>query len=236
MFNTIYDSRKNEILKALPASEYVQISTHLELINFVCDEILYDSGENPHFVYFPVDCTISLLHIMENGASMEFAMTGNEGAVGIPMYLGGETLLHRAMVLKSGYAYRVRQNLLMKETNRYVQLHLEFLNYTQSLIIQTAQTAVCNRFHTVEQQLCRRLLMILDRFHSNELKMTQEIIANLIGVRRECITETVGKLQKAGLIQHRRGYTTVLNREGLEARVCECYKAAKTKYDRLRVA
>ena len=163
-------------------------------------------------------------------------MTGNEGAVSVAIFLGGETMLHQALVLNSGYVYRIRQNQLMKEVNRYGPLYLKLLIYTQSLITQTSQTAVCNRFHTVDQQLCRRLLMSLDRLPSNELKMTQEVIANMLGVRREGVTEAVGKLQKAGLIHHRRGHITVLDRKGLETRVCECYKVVKTESDRLLVA
>lgn len=236
MFNTIHDPRQNKLLQALPMFDYVQISNHLELINLLRGEVLYDSGEKPQFIYFPTDCIISLLNILKNGESSEFAMIGNEGAVGTAVFMGAETMLHQTVVLNSGYAYRIRQNQFMREVNRYGPLYLKLLIYTQSLITQTSQTAVCNRFHTVNQQLCRRLLMSLDRLPSNELKMTQEMIANMIGVRREGITEAVGKLQKAGLIQHRRGYTTVLNREGLEAQVCECYKVVKTESDRLLAA
>jgi CRP-like cAMP-binding protein len=185
------------------------------------------------YVYFPITSIVSLLYVMEDGASAEIAVVGNEGILGISLFMGGETTPSRAVVQSSGDGYRLKAQLLKDEFNRAgPMLHL-LLRYTQALITQMAQTAVCNRHHSIDQQLCRWLLLSLDRLPSNELKMTQELIANMLGVRREGVTEAAGKLQNAGLIHYSRGHITVIDRAGLEARVCECYAVVKTEFDRL---
>jgi len=196
-------------------------------------EVLYESGDELRYAYFPIDCIISLLYVMENGASAEIAVVGNEGIIGVALFMGGGTMPNRAVVLNAGYAYRLRATMLKQEISRNESLLRLLLRYTQALITQMAQTAVCNRHHSVDQQLCRWLLLRLDRLSSNELTMTQELIANMLGVRREGVTEAAKKLQLAGLIDYRRGHITVLDRPGLEARVCECYQVVKTEFDRL---
>ena len=194
---------------------------------------VYESGSAQGFVYFPTDSIVSLLYVLENGASTEIAVTGNEGLVGISLFRGGESTPSRAVVQGAGHGYRVRGAALRQlfESSGDVQ-HL-LLRFTQALITQMTQTAVCNRHHAVDQQLCRWLLLMLDRLSSNEVLMTQELIANMLGVRREGVTEAAGKLQAEGLIEYRRGRITVLDREHLEARVCECYAVVKREYDRL---
>jgi len=201
-------------------------------------EVLYESGDKLRYVYLPTTCIVSKLYVMENGASAEIAVVGNEGIIGVALYMGGETMPNRAVVQSEGYAYRLRAHLLMQEFNRSGgrrsgALHHLLLRYALALMTQMAQTAVCNRHHSVDQQLCRWLLLSLDRIASNELIMTQELIANMLGVRREGVTEAAGKLQRAGLINYSRGHITVLDRPGLEARVCECYQVVKTEFDRL---
>ncbi len=233
MKGTYYDPKRNHLLNVLPREEYEHILPHLELIEMPLGKVLYESGEKLQYAYFPMDCIVSLLYVMENGASAEIAVIGFEGVIGVALFMGGQTTINRAVVQSAGYAYRIRQNLFMQEFNRHGVLLHKLLNYTQALITQTAQTAVCNRFHTVDQQLCRWLLLSLDRLSSNELFMTQELIANMLGVRREGVTEAASKLQEAGLIHYSRGHITVLDREGLEARVCECYQVVKTEFDRL---
>ncbi|MCF7964652.1 Crp/Fnr family transcriptional regulator [Methylobacter sp. Wu8] len=233
-----HDPRQNHLLDALPETEYERISPHLELVQMPLGEVLYESGAKLSYVYLPTTCIVSLLCVMENGASAEIAVVGNEGIIGVALFMGGETMLNRAVVQSAGYAYRLRGHLLMQEFTRAEGprngvLHNLLLRYTQALITQTAQTAVCNRHHSVDQQLCRWLLLSLDRLTSNELIMTQELIANMLGVRREGVTEAAGNLQRAGLIDYNRGRITVLDRQGLESRVCECYQVVKTELDRL---
>ena len=233
-----HSPRQNHLLDALPAAEYERLFPHLELVPMPLGEVLYESGDELHYVYFPTTCIVSKLYVMENGASTEIAVVGNEGIIGVALFMGGGTMPNRAVVQSAGYAYRLRGHLLMQEFDRSGgrrsgALHHLLLRYTQALITQMAQTAVCNRHHSVDQQLCRWLLLSLDRLSSNELTMTQELIANMLGVRREGVTEAAGKLQQAGLIDYSRGHITVLDRPGLEARVCECYQVVKTEFDRL---
>jgi len=227
------DSHRNHLLAALPLADYARLSPHLELIPMKLGDVLYEPGVRLRYVYFPTTCIVSLLYVMENGASAEIAIVGNEGILGISLFMGGETTPSRAVVQSEGFAYRLKAQLLKDEFHRFgPMLHL-LLRYTQALITQMAQTAVCNRHHSVDQQLCRWLLLSLDRLSSNELCMTQELIANMLGVRREGVTEAAGKLQDAGLIEYRRGRITVLDRPGVEARSCECYQVVKTELDRL---
>lgn len=223
----------NNLINSLPPEEYERILPHLELIEMPLGSVLYESGEKLHYVYFPMDCIISLLYVTENGSSAEIAVVGFEGAIGIALFMGGQTMPNRAVVQSAGHSYRVKPNQFMQEFDRHgAMLHM-MLKYTQALITQMAQTAVCNRHHSVDQQLCRWLLLSLDRLPSNELVMTQELIANMLGVRREGVTEAAGRLQQAGLIQYSRGHITVLDRKELEARVCECYQVVKREFDRL---
>jgi CRP-like cAMP-binding protein len=224
---------QNHLLAALPTAEYARLLPNLELIPMSLGEALYESGGHLQHVYFPTTSIVSLLYVLADGASAEIAVVGNEGILGISLFMGGETTPSRAVVQSAGYGYRVKAQLLKQEFNRAGPvLHL-LLRYTQALITQMAQTAVCNRHHSVDQQLCRWLLLSLDRLASNELSMTQELIASMLGVRREGVTEAAGKLQDVGLIQYHRGKITVLDRSGLEARVCECYEVVKTEFDRL---
>jgi len=194
---------------------------------------VYEAGGTQGYVYFPLDSIVSLLYVMEDGSSAEIAVSGNEGLVGISLFMGGETTPSRAVVQSAGHGYRLSAAVLKREFERGGDLQHLLLRYTQALITQMAQTAVCNRHHALEQQLCRWLLLSLDRLPANELVMTQELIANMLGVRREGVTEAAGKLQKARLINYSRGHITVLNRPKLEARVCECYAVVKREYDRL---
>jgi CRP-like cAMP-binding protein len=225
--------QQNHLLAALPASDYERLLPHLELIPLKLGEVLSEPGVQLRHVYFPTTSIVSLLYVMEDGASAEIAIVGNEGSLGISLFMGGETTPSRAVVQSAGYGYRLKAQLLKDEFQRFgPMLHL-LLRYTQALITQMAQTAVCNRHHSVDQQLCRWLLLSLDRLASNELSMTQELIANMLGVRREGVTEAAGKLQEAGLISYRRGRITVLDRPGLEARSCECYEVVKKELDRL---
>ncbi len=227
------DPHHNHLLNCLPEEEYQRLLPHLELVNIPLAEVIYESGDELRYVYFPTTCIVSLLYVMENGASAEIAVIGNDGIVGVALFMGGGSMPNRAVVQSAGYAYRMRGHLLMKEFNLFgAMLHL-LLRYTQALITQMAQTAVCNRHHSVDQQLCRWLLLSMDRLPGNELTMTQELIANMLGVRREGVTEAAGKLQHAGLIQYSRGRITVLDRPGLEERVCECYQVVKNEADRL---
>jgi len=233
-----FNSWQNHLLAALPAEEFERISPHLELVQMPLGKILYESGDELRYVYFPTTCIVSKLYVTKNGASAEIAVVGNDGIIGISIFMGGGTMPDRAVVRSAGYAYRLRTHLLMQEFDRSRGsrsggLHCLLLRYTQALITQMAQLAVCNRHHSVDQQLCRWLLVSLDRLPSNELTITQELIANMLGVRREGVTEAAGKLQGAGLIVYRRGHITVLDRPGLEARVCECYHVVKTESDRL---
>ena len=225
--------KANLLLAALPAAEYERLLPHLERVPMRLGEVLYESGGELRHAYFPTTCIVSLLYVMENGSSAEIAVVGNEGLVGVALFMGGGTMPNRAVVQSAGHAYRLRGAFIKQEFDRYGVLLRLLLRYTQALITQMAQTAVCNRHHSVDQQLCRWLLMSLDRLDSDELVMTQELIANMLGVRREGVTEAAGKLHRAGLIDYRRGHITVLDRPGLEARVCECYQVVKTEFDRL---
>src|SRR6202171_2712388 len=215
---------QNHLIDALPASDYERVVSHMELIAMRLGEVLYESGVQLRYVYFPTTSILSLLYVMEDGASAEIAIVGNEGILGISLFMGGETTPSRAVVQSAGHAFRLKADLLKNEFGRFgPTMHL-LLRYTQALITQMAQTAVCNRHHSVDQQLCRWLLLSLDRLQTNELSMTQELIANMLGVRREGVTEAAGKLQGAGLISYQRGRITVLDRPGLEARSCAGYQ------------
>jgi CRP-like cAMP-binding protein len=224
---------RNHLLAALPKSDYQRLATHLEPIPLPLGWSVYEPGSPMEHVFFPTDGIVSLLYVMENGASAEIAVTGNEGLVGIALFMGGESTPSRAVVQSAGQAYRLRADFLKEEFERGGELQHLLLRFTQALITQMAQTAVCNRHHTVEQQLCRWLLLSLDRLPSNDLIMTQELIANMLGVRREGVTEAAGHLQQAGLIQYQRGHITVLDRSKLAERVCECYAVVKRESDRL---
>jgi CRP-like cAMP-binding protein len=225
--------KQNHLLAALPAADYERLLSALEPISLPLGLVLYESGGILDYVYFPTDSIVSLLYVMVDGASAEIAVTGREGLVGIALFMGGETTPSRAVVQSAGQGYRLKAASLKKEFDNGGALQHLALRYTQALITQMAQTAVCNRHHSVEQQLCRWLLLSLDRLPSNELTMTQELIANMLGVRREGVTEAAGRLQAAGLIRYRRGHIEVLDRPMLEARVCECYAVVKKEYDRL---
>ena len=228
-----HSPHQNHLLAALPSSDYDRLAPHLELIPMVLGDVLYEPGGKLRYVYFPTTSIVSLLYVMEDGDSAEIAVVGNEGILGISLFMGGDTTPSRAVVQSAGHAFRLKADLLKDEFGRFgPTMHL-LLRYTQALITQMAQTAVCNRHHSVDQQLCRWLLLSLDRLASNELSMTQELIANMLGVRREGVTEAAGKLQDAGLISYRRGRITVLDRPGLEARSCECYQVVKRELDRL---
>lgn len=225
--------QQNHLLAALPPSEFDRLSPHLELVELQLGEVLCESGSYLRHVYFPTTSIVSLLYVLEDGASAEIAVVGNEGILGISLFMGGETTPNRAVVQSAGHGYRLQAQLLKNEFNRAgPMLHL-LLRYTQALITQMSQTAVCNRHHSVDQQLCRWLLLSLDRLPGNKLAMTQELIANMLGVRRTGVTEAAGKLQNAGLIHYRRGHITVIDRPGLEARACECYAVVKKEFDRL---
>ncbi|MEX1993942.1 MAG: Crp/Fnr family transcriptional regulator [Steroidobacteraceae bacterium] len=225
--------RQNHLLSALPAEDWDRIRAHMELRPMPLGHVLYESGSTMRHVYFPTTSIVALLYVMADGASAEIAIVGNEGIVGISLFMGGETTPSRALVQSAGYAYRVPGNFLKEEFFRAGPLQRLLLRYTQALITQMAQTSVCNRHHSVEQQLCRWLLMSLDRLPSNELTMTQELIANMLGVRREGVTESAGKLQQLGLISYNRGHIVVLDRPALEAQACECYAVVKLEFDRL---
>jgi CRP-like cAMP-binding protein len=224
---------QNHLLAALPPGDYARLEPHLEPISMKLGDVLYEPGAKLRHVYFPTTSIVSLLYVMEDGASAEIAIVGNEGLLGISLFMGGESTPSRAVVQSAGYGFRLKAALLKMEFGRFgTTMHL-LLRYTQALITQMAQTAVCNRHHSVDQQLCRWLLLSIDRLPTNELTMTQELIANMLGVRREGVTEAAGKLQDAGLIHYRRGKITVLDRHGLETRSCECYQVVKTEFDRL---
>src|SRR5688500_5069175 len=223
----------NRLLAALPDASLRGLLPHLEGVRLPLGMVVYESGGEQRYVYFPTSSIVSLLYVLANGSSAEIAVTGNEGVVGISLFMGGETTPSRAVVHSAGHGYRLRGDLLKKEFESGGVLQHLLLRYTQALITQMTQTAVCNRHHSVDQQLCRWLLLSLDRLPGNVLVMTQELIANMLGVRREGVTEAAGKLQDEGLIRYSRGHITVLDREQLEARVCECYAVVKREYDRL---
>jgi CRP-like cAMP-binding protein len=230
---TRHTPHQNHLLDALPKSDYDRLAPHLELIPLPLGDVLYESGGRLGYVYFPTTSIISMLYVMEDGSSAEIAIVGNEGMLGVSLFMGGETTPSRAVVQSAGYGFRLKAQLLKSEFGRFGPVMHLMLRYTQALITQMSQTAVCNRHHSVDQQLCRWLLLSLDRLASNEITMTQELIANMLGVRREGVTEAAGKLQKAGLIHYRRGRITVIDRPGVEALSCECYKVVKAELDRL---
>ena len=231
--DTTLDPRKNHLLAALPDAEWQRWRPQLELIALPLGQVLYESGTTLKHVYFPTTAIISLLYVMENGASAEISVVGNEGLVGISLFMGGESTPSRAVVQSAGHGFRLKAQLMKDEFDRAGPvLHL-LLRYTQALITQMSQTAVCNRHHSLDQQLCRWLLLSLDRLEGTDLVMTQELIANMLGVRREGVTEAAHKLQEAGLIRYSRGHISVLDRGALEKRVCECYDVVKKEYDRL---
>lgn len=224
---------QNHLVAALPEEGRLRLFEQLELVPMPLGEVLYESGAQMRHVYFPTTSIVSLLYVMEDGASAEIAVVGNEGIVGISLFMGGESTTSRAVVQSAGHAYRMKGQLLKDEFHLAGPMQHVLLRYTQALLTQMAQTAVCNRHHSLDQQLCRWLLLSLDRLASSDLVMTQELIANMLGVRREGVTEAAGNLQKAGLITYQRGHITVVDRPGLEARTCECYSVVKKEYDRL---
>jgi CRP-like cAMP-binding protein len=227
------DPRLNHLLAALPAAEWGRWQPLLEWVELPLGHVMYESGRTLSHVYFPATAIVSLLYVMEDGASAEIAVVGNEGVVGISLFMGGESTPSRAVVQSAGEGWRLRANAVKEEFERAGPVMHLLLRYTQALITQMAQTAVCNRHHTLDQQLCRWLLLSLDRLRGNELVMTQELIANMLGVRREGVTEAAQRLQRLGLIRYMRGHITVLDRPGLEARTCECYAVVKKEYERL---
>ena len=230
---TQHDPDQNHLLRALSAIERERVYPHLQLVPMPLGKVLYESGDVMRHVYFPTDSIISLLYVLEDGASAEISVVGNEGLIGVALFMGGETTPSRAIVQSAGFAYRLIGQLLKEEFHRNGGMQLLLLRYTQALLTQMAQTAVCNRHHSVDQQLCRWLLLSLDRLSSNKLSMTQELIANMLGVRREGVTDAAGKLQKLGVIQYARGRITVLDRPKLEKLCCECYAVVKKETDRL---
>lgn len=225
--------RQNHLLAALPGADFERLQPHLKLIPLQLGAALYESGGEMRHLYFPTDSIVSLLYVMADGASAEIAVVGNEGVVGVSLFMGGETTPSRAVVQSAGHSYQLPGRVLKEEFTRGGSLQHLLLRYTQALLTQMAQTAVCNRHHSLDQQLCRWLLLSLDRLPANELVMTQELIANMLGVRREGVTEAAGSLQEAGLIQYSRGRITILDRPGLEVRTCECYSVVKRECDRL---
>jgi CRP-like cAMP-binding protein len=225
--------KQNHLLAALPAEDLARLQADMELIPMPLGWVLYESGGLMDYLYFPTTSIVSLLYVMENGEPAEIAITGNDGLVGISLFMGGESTPSRAVVQSGGNGYRLKATALKTEFATGGHLHHLALRYTQALITQMAQTAVCNRHHVLDQQLCRWLLLSLDRLETNELVMTQELIANMLGVRREGVTEAAGKLQREGVIHYSRGHIKILDRPKLEARVCECYAVVKKEYDRL---
>lgn len=227
------DLPANDLLASLPPDDWARLAPLLEAVELPLGQVLYESGNKMTHVYFPTTAIVSLLYVLENGASAEIAVVGHEGVVGISLFMGGETTPSRAVVQSAGRGYRLRGAHIKAEFARSAPVMHLMLRYTQALITQMAQTAVCNRHHSLDQQLCRWLLLSLDRLQGSDLVMTQELIANMLGVRREGVTESAVKLQKLKLIRYARGHITVLDRAGLEARVCECYAVVKKEYDRL---
>ena len=223
----------NHLLAALSPEIRDRLFPHLELVEMKLGDVVYESGDSLRYVYFPIDSIVSLLYVMESGASGEISVVGNEGLVGVAVFMGGESTSSRAVVQSAGVAYRLRGQKLKDEFNKHGELLHLILRYTQALITQMAQTAVCNRHHSIDQQLCRWLLLSLDRLPGNRLTMTQELIANMLGVRREGVTDAAGKLQRQGIIEYSRGQITVLDRAGLERLSCECYAVVKRETDRL---
>ena len=228
-----HNPRQNHLLAALPAADFERLQSGLRLVLLPLGDVLYESGSELRHVCFPTTAIVSLLYLMADGASAEIAVVGNEGIIGISLFMGGETTPSRAVVQSAGYAYQLTGNVLKEEFNRGGAMQHLLLRYTQALITQTTQTAVCNRHHSLEQQLCRWLLLTLDRVGPRELVMTQELVASMLGVRREGITAAAGRLQLAGVISYRRGHISVLDRAGLESRVCECYGVVRRELARL---
>jgi CRP-like cAMP-binding protein len=228
-----HNPKQNGLLAALPAEDYARLLPDLELLPMPLGWAVYEAGGKQGYLYFPTTSIVSLLYVMEDGSSAEIAVTGNDGLVGISLFMGGETTASRAVVQSAGHGYRLKASILKREFALGGHLQHLALRFTQALITQMTQTAVCNRHHSIDQQLCRWLLLSLDRLPSNELTMTQELIANMLGVRREGVTEAAGLLQEDGVIQYARGKITVLNRPALEKRVCECYGVVKRETDRL---
>jgi CRP-like cAMP-binding protein len=225
--------RQNKLLAALPAMVRERVQQSLKPVFMPLGEVLYESGVKLDHVYFPTTAIVSLLYVMANGASAEIAVVGNDGLVGVALFMGGESTPSRAVVQNEGWAYRLAGALLKEEFTRTGEMHHLLLRYTQALLTQMTQTAACNRHHSIDQQLCRWLLLSLDRLASDKMRLTQELIANMLGVRRDGVTEAAGKLQIAGLIRYRQGHITVVDRPGLEARCCECYAGVKRESDRL---
>ncbi|MDA7088301.1 Crp/Fnr family transcriptional regulator [Pseudomonas sp. SA3-5] len=225
--------QKNLLLAALPLDVQNRLQPKMELVPLPLGKVLYESGDTLSHVYFPTDSIVSLLYVMENGASAEISVLGNEGLIGVAVFMGGESTTSRAIVQSAGYAYRLPSRQFKDEVNRHSEMLHLMLRYTQALITQMSQTAVCNRHHSIDQQLCRWLLLSLDRLPTNELVMTQELIANMLGVRREGVTEAAGKLHKSGVIEYSRGRIRVTNRPKLEQMSCECYAVVKKETDRL---
>ena len=233
MVDTAHDLRRNHLLAALSAGALERVLPHLRLVAMPLGKVLYEPGDLLSHVYFPTDCIVSLLYVLTDGSSAEISVVGNEGVIGIALFMGGETTPSRALVQSGGHAYELHGQLLKNEFHRDGSMQLLLLRYTQALITQMAQTAVCNRHHSVDQQLCRWLLLSLDRLSGNRLTMTQELIANMLGVRREGVTEAAGKLQKLGVIKYQRGQITVMDRPRLEQLCCECYAVVRKESDRL---
>jgi len=227
------DPRLNHLIRSLPETDFQRWQPQLESVDMPLGQVMYESGRQMSHVYFPTTAIVSLLYVMEDGSSAEIAVVGNEGLVGISLFMGGETTPSRAVVQSAGEGWRLRSRVVKEEFEQPGAVMHLMLRYTQALITQMAQTAVCNRHHSLDQQLCRWLLLSLDRLNGNELVMTQELIANMLGVRREGVTEAALKLQRRGLIRYARGHITVLDRRGLEASTCECYAVVKKEYDRL---
>ncbi|MEQ1636196.1 MAG: Crp/Fnr family transcriptional regulator [Methylococcales bacterium] len=227
--------RQNHLLGALPIDDYERIFPHLERVLMSLGKVLYEPGDPLHYAYFPTSCIVSKFYVMKNGASTEIAVIGNEGTIGIALFMGDGSMPNRAVVRSTGYAYRLRGQLFMQEFNYHGTLLHLLLRYTQALLTQMAQSAACNRHHSVDQQLCRWLLLSLDRLNSNELSVTHELIASMLGVSRESVTAAAKNLQRAELIDYHHGHISVLNRPGLEERVCECYQVVKKEAERLGI-
>ena len=227
------DPKRNHLLAAMPETEWARFAPHLTAVTLALGDVIYESGMEQPWVYFPTDSIVSLLYVMKDGSSAETAIVGNEGLIGISLFMGGQTTPSRAVVQSAGKAFRMRAEFIRNEFILAGPVQQLFLRYTQALLTQMGQTAVCNRHHNVDQQLCRWLLMSLDRLSSNEVTMTQELIANMLGVRREGVTEAAGKLQRAGVISYSRGRIKVLDRAGLERMACECYDVVKNEFARL---
>jgi CRP-like cAMP-binding protein len=231
--SNIQSPLQNHLLAALPQSVQERVLPHLEFTQLALGQVLYESGDTMRHVYFPTNAIVSLLYVMEDGSSAEISVVGNEGVLGVALFMGGESTPSRAIVQSAGSAYRLAGQRMKDEFHRHTEMQSLLLRYTQSLLTQMAQTAVCNRHHSIDQQLCRWLLLSLDRLTGNQLVMTQELIADMLGVRRESVTDAAGKLQKQGVIEYQRGHITVVDRPQLEKICCECYAVVKTETDRL---